>query len=73
MIGFRFVYSGLRGDNARGTPPFSLYRDSAASQDLEGNYRIFGNRLLGSILEGAADRHYAKDRSTLDMWNSRNC
>jgi peptidoglycan/xylan/chitin deacetylase (PgdA/CDA1 family) len=70
---FRFVYSGLRGDNARGASPFSLFRDSAASQDSALNYKVFGNRLLGSILEGAADGRYARDRSTLDMWNRRDC
>jgi peptidoglycan/xylan/chitin deacetylase (PgdA/CDA1 family) len=66
---FRFIYSGLRGDNALGVSPFSLRRDSAEFQDKFSNYTVFPNMLLGAFLEGAADSHYAPSRSTLDSWN----
>jgi peptidoglycan/xylan/chitin deacetylase (PgdA/CDA1 family) len=70
---FRFVYSGLRGDNANGVSPFALRRDSAALQDSRSNYTVFSNRLLGAFLEGAADRHYARYRAKLDAWNHGEC
>jgi peptidoglycan/xylan/chitin deacetylase (PgdA/CDA1 family) len=69
---FRFVYSGLRGDNAAGVSPFALRRDSVATQDARSNYTIFPNRLLGGLLEGAADFRYASARRQLDDWSTRN-
>ena len=68
---FRFIYSGLRGDNAGGVSPFALRRDSAEFQDDFSNYTVFSNRLLGAFLEGAADAHYAPSRAKLDAWNFR--
>ncbi len=68
---FRFIYSGLRGDNAQGVSPFALRRDSAEFQDEFSNYTVFSNRLLGAFLEGAADAHYAPSRARLDAWNLR--
>lgn len=68
---FRFIYSGLRGDNAHGVSPFALRRDSAEFQDTSSNYTVFSNRLLGAFLEGAADAHYAPSRARLDAWNLR--
>lgn len=70
---FRFIYSGLRGDNAMGVSPFALRRDSAATQDPLSNYNIFSNRLLGAFLEGAADIHYARSRTQLDTWIASEC
>lgn len=70
---YRFIYSGLRGDNAEGISPLALRRDSAEFQDSRSNYTIFSNRLLGACLEGAADAHYAKSCSTLDVWNRKAC
>lgn len=70
---FRYVYSGLRGDNARGVSPFTLRRDSAAGQDPLFNYTTLSNSLLGSFLEGAADGHYARSRARLDAWNLGQC
>jgi peptidoglycan/xylan/chitin deacetylase (PgdA/CDA1 family) len=58
---FRFIYSGLRGDNAKSTVPFAIKRDSAATQDARSNYSVFSNSLLGSILEGTADFKYKND------------
>ncbi|MDI1270368.1 MAG: polysaccharide deacetylase family protein [Polaromonas sp.] len=68
---FRFIYSGLRGDNAQGGSPFALRRDSAEFQDEFSNYTVFPNKLLGAFLEGAADAHYAPSRARLDAWNLR--
>jgi peptidoglycan/xylan/chitin deacetylase (PgdA/CDA1 family) len=68
---FRFIYSGLRGDNAQGVSPFALRRDSAEFQDELSNYTVFPNKLLGAFLEGAADPHYAPSRARLDAWNLR--
>lgn len=70
---YRFIYSGLRGDNAEGISPLTLRRDSAEFQDSRSNYTIFSNRLLGACLEGAADAHYAKSCATLDAWNRKAC
>ena len=70
---YRFIYSGLRGDNAGGVSSFALRRDSAEFQDPRSNYTVFPNRLLGAFLEGAADAHYASSRATLDAWNSKAC
>lgn len=66
---FRFVYSGLRGDNAGGISPFALRRDASARQDSSFNYAVFSNSLLGAFLEGAADIHYARSRTRLDAWS----
>lgn len=65
---FRFIYSGLRGDNAMGVEPYALRRDSAAFQDDSSHYFGFSNNLLGAFLEGAADFKYAKDIALLNSW-----
>ncbi len=57
---FRFVHSGLRGDNARGVSPLALRRDSVAPGD--------SLRFVGALLEGAADVRYASSRAELDSW-----
>lgn len=68
---FRFIHSGLRGDNSLGVSPLAIRRDSAEKQDSNFNYSVFSDRLLGAFLEGAADMHYARSRATLDNWISR--
>lgn len=68
---FRFIHSGLRGDNVSGVSPYSLRRDSAARQDSRSNYTIFSNMLLGTILEGVADARYANSLAELDDWIAR--
>ena len=57
---FRFVYSGLRGDNVGGVSPYKLRRDAVAAEDSPW--------LLGAFVEGAADFHYAGARAQLDSW-----
>lgn len=54
---FRYVYSGLRGDNAGGVPAFAIRRDSATPRD--------SSALLGAFLEGLADFHYSRPRELL--------
>ncbi len=65
---FRFVHSGLRGDNERRVSQFALRRDASAGQDSSSNYSVFSNSLLGAFLEGATDFRYARSRGRLDAW-----
>ncbi len=57
---FRFVYSGLRGDNAGGVSPLALRRDAVRAEEPLA--------LLGAFVEGVADFHYARARAQLDAW-----
>jgi peptidoglycan/xylan/chitin deacetylase (PgdA/CDA1 family) len=57
---FRFIYSGLRGDNARVESPLTLRRDAVSAQDPLA--------LLGAYVEGVADFHYARSRAQLASW-----
>jgi len=61
---FSFIYTGLRGDNAGGAPPWSLRRDAMApSSPL---------KLVGSLLEGGADTYYARDLTLGELWGLNN-
>jgi peptidoglycan/xylan/chitin deacetylase (PgdA/CDA1 family) len=57
---FRFVYSGLRGDNAGNVSSFALRRDAAAATD--------SNLVVGAYVEGAADYFYSRSCARLDRW-----
>lgn len=57
---FRFIYTGLRGDNAHGVLPWALRRDAMKPTD--------SLALAGALLEGGADLHYARDLTTLESW-----
>ena len=57
---FRFVYSGLRGDNAGGIPPLALRRAAVTASDPKS--------LLGAFLEGGADFRYASSCRMLECW-----
>jgi peptidoglycan/xylan/chitin deacetylase (PgdA/CDA1 family) len=57
---FRFVHSGLRGDNAAGVSPLAIRRESVAPTDSVS--------LLLAYLDGAVDRRYAASRRQLDGW-----
>ena len=57
---FRFVYSGLRGDNAGGVSPLALRRDAANARDA--------TALLGAYMEGLADFRFARSRARLGAW-----
>lgn len=68
---FKFVHSGLRGDNASGATPYTIRRDAAAQQHITNNkYSVYTNALLGAFLEGIADRHYAASRKQLSVWDN---
>lgn len=45
---FKYIYTGLRGDNARGVPSWAIRRDAMAASD--------SLSLIGALVEGGADR-----------------
>lgn len=49
---FNFIYTGMRGNNADGTPSWALRRDSIAPCN--------SLSLVGSLIEGGADWRYGK-------------
>jgi len=57
---FRFIHSGLRGDNAAAMSPYAIRREAASARDSKA--------LLGAYLEGLADFHYARSRALVDSW-----
>lgn len=58
---FRFIYSGLRGDNAKeGVSPLALRRDAVTARDPLS--------LLGTYVEGGADFRYVNSNAQLDSW-----
>lgn len=60
---FKFVYSGLRGNNIpKNGHKFVIHRDSLSPSDP--------CCLAGSFLEGSADFQYKKSRFILDSWAS---
>ena len=65
---FRFIYSGIRGDNVKVCSPFAIRRDTAAYRGSDNEYALFNKNLLNAFLGGTADFHYAKPRETLDSW-----
>lgn len=59
---FNFIYTGLRGFNRRGVPPWAIRRDSIVASD--------SLSLLGALLEGGADRPYARSLAAYESWGS---
>jgi peptidoglycan/xylan/chitin deacetylase (PgdA/CDA1 family) len=59
---FSFIYTALRGDNACGAPLWALRREGAAPSNSFG--------LLGALLEGGADLHYAREIAQYECWGS---
>ena len=59
---FKYIHTGLRGNNARMTPPWAIRRDSLAATDP-----LY---LLGAFLEGGADRFYLSSLSEYDSWGT---
>lgn len=57
---FQFVYSGLRGNNAKLSSPFAIRRDAVQTYDTL--------LQIGAFLEGIADRYYAPYCKQLDQW-----
>ena len=68
---FKFIYSGLRGDNLKEGSSFAICREGAATQNLANQeYSVFENPLLGSFLLGASDFHYSSSRDKLNLWDA---
>jgi peptidoglycan/xylan/chitin deacetylase (PgdA/CDA1 family) len=57
---FRFIYTGLRGDNSRNASPSMVWRDAVTPND--------SRALLSAYLEGASDFYYARSRAELARW-----
>lgn len=57
---FKMIYTGLRGDNGYGVPPWAIRRDAMAATD--------SLALMGALLEGGADRFYANSLNEYDSW-----
>lgn len=59
---FKFIYTGLRGNNISSIKPWAIRRDALSASDS-----FF---LLGSILEGGADCFYVRNISTYEHWGN---
>ncbi len=60
MQRFKFIYTGLRGDNAVGVQAWALRRDAIDPPN--------SLKLIGALLEGGADIVYARDFSKYLSW-----
>ena len=59
---FPYIYTGMRGDNAKSMNPWAIRRDTIAIED--------SLHLMGSLLEGLADFRYKKDFATYESWDT---
>lgn len=66
---FKYIYSGVRGNNAECVSPLVIRRDAAAYQNASHEYLIFKNNLLDAFLGGAADFRYREPRKRIDSWS----
>jgi peptidoglycan/xylan/chitin deacetylase (PgdA/CDA1 family) len=57
---FQFIYTGLRGLNACGVPPWAIRRDAVYAND--------SLSLLGALLEGGADGFYTTNLAVYESW-----
>lgn len=57
---FKYIYTGLRGNNAHGVPLWAIRRDAFSPTD--------SLSLTGAILEGGADWHYAASLAEYESW-----
>jgi peptidoglycan/xylan/chitin deacetylase (PgdA/CDA1 family) len=60
---FRYVYSGLRGNNVHGTSSFAIRRDALTPTDP--------HALVGAFMEGGADFLYRSSLNHLEDWAGR--
>jgi len=65
---FKYIHSGIRGNNVDLTSPYAIRRDSAAVQSKNHEYIPLDNNLLDAFLAGAVDFHYRKARNIIDSW-----
>jgi len=59
---FKFIHTGLRGNNISSIKPWAIRRDAVAASDS-----LF---LIGSILEGGADSFYVHNINTYEHWGN---
>jgi peptidoglycan/xylan/chitin deacetylase (PgdA/CDA1 family) len=57
---FKYIYSGLRGNNSKGTSPLAIRRDAISTVD--------SSAITGALLEGGADFRYRASLKILDQW-----
>jgi peptidoglycan/xylan/chitin deacetylase (PgdA/CDA1 family) len=57
---FDYIYTGLRGNNSGGIPPWAIRRDAILAKDSLSR--------VGLLLEGAADRRYTSDINVYESW-----
>ena len=57
---FRFIYSGLRGDNVGALTPWAIRREAIDADNSLG--------LVGAFVEGVADLRYARARAEFARW-----
>ena len=57
---YKFIYTGMRGDNANGVFSWNLRRD-----DIKPHHSL---NLIGSLLEGIADIRYTHNLSQIELW-----
>jgi peptidoglycan/xylan/chitin deacetylase (PgdA/CDA1 family) len=65
---FRYIYSGLRGNNVNNVSPFAIRRDVAAQLLSNNESRIYDEKLLKAFLNGTADYRYSSAKRKLDSW-----
>jgi len=58
---FKYVYTGMRGDNAKRVLPWALRRDTISLDD--------SNLQISSFLEGSADSRYKVDLKKYESWD----
>lgn len=57
---FKYIYTGLRGDNGNGVYPWAIRRDATSAFD--------SCNLVGSFLEGGGDRMYVNSLNKYESW-----
>jgi len=57
---FKFIYTGMRGNNVRGVKSWAIRRDALSAND--------SLSLVGAFLEGAADSVYSRKLTTYEKW-----
>ena len=65
---FKFIHTGMRGNNEKSILPNAIRRDAASNQNLNLEYFMFENNLIDSFLLGAADFRYRKSLKKIDSW-----
>lgn len=59
---FKYIYTGLRGDNSRSIVPWAIRRDAVGPE--------YSPAFLGSLLEGGADLKYLSDLNRYEHWGA---